>query len=69
MPPDPAPLRARVPLLRGQISLLKRLLKRRFEQLPSWVDERLGQASLEDLESWADRVLDAESLDEVFAAG
>ena len=53
----------------GQISVLKRLLKRRFQQLPSWVEERLGQASSEELESWAERVLDAESLDEVFAAG
>ncbi len=56
-------------LLRGQISLLKRLLKRRYRQLPTWVEERLGKASREELESWADRVLDAESLDEVFAAG
>ncbi len=56
-------------LLRGQISLLKRQLKRRYHQLPSWVEERLGQASREELESWAERVLDAESLDEVFAAG
>ena len=56
-------------LLRGQISVLKRLLKRRFEKLPSWAEERLGQASREELESWAERVLDAESLDEVFATG
>jgi hypothetical protein len=56
-------------LLRGQILVLKRLLKRRFRQLPSWVEERLGKASREELESWAERVLDAESLDEVFAAG
>ena len=45
------------------------MLKRRFQQLPSWVEERLGQASREELQSWAERVLDAESLDEVFAAG
>ena len=56
-------------LLRGQILVLKRLLKRRFRQLPSWVEERLGKASREELESWAERLLDAESLDEVFAAG
>jgi hypothetical protein len=55
--------------IRGQISLLKRQLKRRFQQLPAWVEERLGQASREELESWAERVLDAESLDEVFALG
>ncbi len=56
-------------LLRGQISLLKRQLKRRYRQLPAWVEERLGKASREELESWAERVLDAESLDEVFATG
>ena len=38
------------------------MLKRRFQQLPSWVEERLGQANREELESWAERVLDAESL-------
>ncbi len=43
--------------------------KRRYRQLPAWVEERLGKASREELESWADRVLDAESLDEVFATG
>ena len=48
---------------------MKRLLTRRFQQLPTWVEERLGQASREELESWAERVLDAESLDEVFATG
>jgi hypothetical protein len=56
-------------LVQGQLSLLKRQLTRRFQQLPAWVEERLGQASREELESWAERVLDAESLDEVFAAG
>ncbi len=56
-------------LLTGQISLLKRLLRRRYRPLPAWVEERLGQASREELESWAERLLDAESLDEVFATG
>ena len=56
-------------LVQGQSSLLERLLKRRFQELPAWVEERLGQASREELESWAERLLDAESLDEVFAAG
>ncbi len=56
-------------LLRGQIALLKRQLKRRYRQLPAWVEERLGKASREELERWAERLLDAESLDEVFATG
>lgn len=52
----------------GEASLLKRLLKRRFEQLPSWIDQRLEQASRQELEGWADRVLDAERLEDVFSS-
>ena len=53
----------------GEVSLLKRQLRHRFDRLPQWIDQRLKQASRQELESWAERVLDAESLDEVFAAG
>ena len=56
-------------ILRGQVSVLKLQLTRRFQQLPAWVEERLGEASREELEGWAERVLEAESLDEVFASG
>ncbi len=52
----------------GEVSLLKRLLRRRFEQLPSWIDQRLEQASRQELEGWADRVLDAERLEDVFSS-
>ncbi len=54
--------------MEGEASLLKRLLRRRFERLPSWIDQRLEQASQQDLESWADRVLDAERLEDVFSS-
>ena len=52
----------------GEASLLKRLLQRRFEQLPGWIDQRLEQASRQELEGWADRVLDAERLEDVFSS-
>ncbi len=52
----------------GEASLLKRLLRRRFDQLPNWIDQRLEQASRQDLEGWADRVLDAERLEDVFSS-
>ncbi len=52
----------------AEVSLLKRLLRRRFEQLPSWIDQRLEQASRQELEGWADRVLDAERLEDVFSS-
>ncbi len=52
--------------VQGEATLLRRQLKRRFEELPRWIDERLQQASQRELESWADRVLDAERLEDVF---
>ncbi|NJL28081.1 MAG: DUF4351 domain-containing protein [Thermoanaerobaculia bacterium] len=51
----------------GEASILKRLLLRRFQQLPSWVEQRLAQAGREQLEGWADRVFDAQRLEDVFA--
>jgi hypothetical protein len=52
----------------GIASVLKRQLTRRFEQLPSWAEDRLDEASRDELEHWADRVIDAESIEQVFAA-
>ncbi len=52
----------------GEASVLKRLLRRRFNQLPNWIDQRLEQASRQELEGWADRVLDAERLEDVFSS-
>ncbi len=55
-------------LLQGEASVLRRLLKRRFVELPPWVGERLERAGRGELESWAERVLDAERLEDVFGA-
>ncbi len=52
----------------GEASVLRRLLSRRFPQLPRWVDERLEGAAREELESWAERVLDARRLEDVFGS-
>ena len=46
--------------------LLKKLLNRRFGDLPAWVEERLANASREELEYWVERVLEARRLEEVF---
>ena len=54
-------------ILQGEASVIKRLLMRRFESLPAWVDDRLEKASRDELESWADRVIDARALEDVFA--
>ena len=53
-------------LQQGQIEVLRRLLQRRFNEVPPWVETRLNAASKADLETWIDRVLDAESLTAVF---
>ncbi len=52
----------------GEASLLKRMLQRRFEDLPAGIDRRLEQASRQELQGWADRVLDAERLEDVFSS-
>jgi predicted transposase/invertase (TIGR01784 family) len=53
-------------LLEGEALLLKRLLRKRFGILPTWVEAKLATASADDLESWAEAILDAKSLDAVF---
>ena len=50
----------------GEAKLLRRQLTRRFGPLPSWAEERLGQAGETELEEWGDRVLECRSLKEVF---
>jgi len=55
-------------MVQGQLKVLKRLLARRFGDLPGRSLTVLEKAGPEDLERWTDRVLDANSLDEVFAA-
>ncbi len=52
--------------LQGEAAVLKRQLKRRFERLPEWVEQRLDQANRGELESWADRVIEAQALEDVF---
>ncbi len=50
----------------GELRLLRRLLQRRFGELPAWVENRLASASVDDLERWSDRVFDAVILEDVF---
>jgi flagellar biosynthesis/type III secretory pathway protein FliH len=52
----------------GEVNLLRRQLERRFGPLPSWVAERLEQASEAELEHWAERVLECATLEGVFRA-
>jgi len=52
-------------LQEGETKVLRRQLTRRFGPLPSWAEERLGQAGEAELEAWADRVLECQSLRDV----
>ena len=49
----------------GELSVLRRLIEKRFGPLPDWADERLAQLSLGELDDLSLRVLDATSLDDL----
>ena len=48
------------------IPLLHRQLRKRFGELPDWVETRLQEATTAQLELWAEQLLDAETLEGVF---
>jgi len=50
----------------GEVLVLKKLLRKRFGNLPSWVDDKLRKACADELEFWVEAILDAKTLDEVF---
>jgi hypothetical protein len=50
---------------RGEVSLLRRLIEKRFGALPAWVDERLQQRSIPELEDLGVRLFDVHSLEEL----
>ncbi|MBF0136643.1 MAG: hypothetical protein HQL65_10415 [Magnetococcales bacterium] len=47
-------------------STLLRILRRRFSDLPVWVESRVHAANLDTLDAWIDRAIDARSLQDVF---
>ena len=51
---------------KGSLSILLKLLSRRFGELDPSVLDKLQTASPEQLERWAENILDAETLEEVF---
>ncbi len=50
----------------GEMMLLRRMLTKRFGELPSAIEMRLTQALIADLELWSDRILEAKTLTDVF---
>lgn len=53
-------------LQQGEAAVLKRLLQRRFGEIPFIYVQRINQADIETLLYWSERILDAKTLDEVF---
>jgi predicted transposase YdaD len=51
----------------GELTILRRLIGRRFGTPPPWVDERLAKLSIPELEDVSLRLFDAKSIDELFS--
>ena len=49
----------------GELTVLRRLIEKRFGALPSWAGEKLAAMPASDLENLSERVLDARSVDEL----
>jgi hypothetical protein len=49
----------------GELTVLRRLIGKRFGALPSWAGEKLSALSASELEDLSERVLDAKSVDEL----
>ena len=52
----------------GEAEMLRKLLVRRFGELPAWVSDKLSSAGEQDLERWGEAVLSEPTLDAVFNA-
>ena len=47
----------------GKADDLKRLLRRRFNIMPAWAEQRIDAASIAQLDAWLDGIFDAQSLE------
>jgi hypothetical protein len=52
-------------LQEGELTVLRRLIEKRFGAVPNWVEERLAGRSAAELEELSVRVLDAESVEDL----
>jgi hypothetical protein len=51
----------------GELTILRRMIDKRFGSLPAWVDERLTKLSSAELEELSVRFVDAKNIDELFS--
>jgi len=49
----------------GDLTILRRLIAKRFGSLPGWAAEKLARLSTTELEELSERVLDARSVEEL----
>ena len=50
----------------GELTILRRLIQKRFGPIPDWAQTRLAQRSTAELEELSDRVLDAPTIQDLF---
>jgi hypothetical protein len=53
-------------IIRGELTILRHQLRKRFGELPAWVEDRLTNLSTSELEDLSLRLFDAKSIDELF---
>lgn len=49
----------------GELTILRRLIEKRFGALPAWANDKLNALSAAELEDLSERVLDAGSVEEL----
>jgi hypothetical protein len=52
---------------RGKADLLLRLMRRRFDNVPPAVEQRVLMAEADDLDQWGEAILDASTIEDVFS--
>ncbi len=50
-------------LAKAKAGTLKHLLRRRFDTMPAWAEQRIDTASIAQLDTWLDGIFDASSLE------
>lgn len=52
-------------LQKGEVTVLRRQIEKRFGKMPPWAEERLASFSISELENLSERVLDAPSIEDL----
>jgi predicted transposase YdaD len=52
-------------LHQGELTVLKRLIVKRFGEIPAWLEERLAKSPAAELEQLGERLLDAQTLEDL----